>query len=758
MKKILLTTTGLIATIGWMTAQTFTCSTTQYPTSTQTISSTAPTTITTCNYAGEYSVNNFTATGVYTISSTGGSGNYLTFTDNSNNIILQGNSPLTVTVSSTGLYRIHINTNNACGTENACRTVIVGLVNTFTCSTAQYPTSTQTISSTAPTTITTCNYAGEYSVNNFTATGVYTISATGGSANYITFTDNSNNIIAQGNSPITVTISASGLYRIHINTNNTCGTENICRTTVVTPAPTGPCIQTFQYPSVTVTVNATATTTISTCSFAGDYAVLNFTTAGVYGISSNGGSGNYLTFTDNSNTPIAFGNSPLSVTVTTPGLYRVHLSVNSSCGTESVCRTTLVMPTFTCSATQYPLSTTTISSTAPTTITTCNYAGEYSVNNFTATGVYTISATGGSANYITFTDNSNNIIAQGNSPVTVTISATGLYRIYINTNNTCGTENTCRTTVVMPLLPPANDDCINAVSITVPGTYTGTTIGATSEPTTVPTCTLTGLSQPGVWYSVTGDGSTFVADLCNTSWDSKIFVYAGACGSLVPVGCNDDSGPACSGLSASIAWCTAPSTTYYILVTGFSTANDFTLSINSYSASPSFSVSSYTVCAGNSSTLTITSSYSTSNSVWNYSVNPAPVSGTFVASVNVVLTPTVSTTYSFIVQNNKSFGCTPFTYTLPIFVNPLPSLSVNASPNPACAGNAVTLTATGASNYTWSPIGVTGSVTVVSPTANTSYTITGEQNGCTSTTAIAVNVNPVPTVSVECTGCYSAIL
>ncbi|GAB4202358.1 MAG: hypothetical protein Fur0023_08180 [Bacteroidia bacterium] len=748
MKKLLLTTTGLIATIGWTTAQTFTCPTSQYPSTTQTISSTAPTTITTCNFAGEYSVNNFTATGVYTISSTGGSGNYLTFTDNSNNIILQGNSPLTVTVSSTGLYRIHINTDNACGTETTCRTVIVGLVNTFTCPTTQNPSTTTTISSTAPTTITTCNYAGEYSVNNFTATGVYTISSTGGSGNYLTFTDNSNNIILQGNSPLTVTVSSTGLYRIHINTDNACGTENICRTTVVTPAPAGPCIQTFQYPSSTVTVNSSATTTISTCNFAGDYAVLNFTTAGVYGISSNGGSGNYLTFTDNSNSPIAFGNSPLTVTVSTPGLYRVHFSLNTSCGTENTCRTTMVIPTFTCSTTQYPLTTTTVSSTAPTTITTCNYAGEYSVNNFTATGTYTISATGGSANYITLTDNSNNILAQGNSPLTVTITATGLYRIHINTNNTCGTENTCRTTVVVPTLPPANDNCANAIAITAPGTYTGTTIGATSEPTTVPTCSVTGLTQPGVWFSITGDGSTFIADLCNTSWDSKIFVYAGACGSLVPVGCNDDNGPACSGISASIAWCSVPSTTYYILVTGFSTANNFTLSINSYSASPSISISSQTLCAGNSSTLTITSSYTTSNSVWNYTVAPSVASGTFLTSTGVTLTPTVSTTYSFVVQDNNSFGCAPLTGTITVSVNPIPSASVSVmdATQPSCNNGSATVTTTGGTSpytYIWSGSASTTSVVTGlngSGGSGTSHTVTiTDANGCSVTQTFTIS-------------------
>lgn len=709
MKKVLLALASAVtATTGVMTAQTFTCSTTQYPTSTKTISSTAPTTITTCNYAGEYSVDNFTATGVYQISATGGSSNYITLTDNTNNIILQGNSPITATISSTGLYRIHINTNNSCGTENSCRTTVVSPVNIFTCSTTQNPLTTTTISSTAPTTITTCNNAGEYSVNNFTATGVYTISATGGSANYITITDNSNAILWQGNSPLTVTVSTSGLYRIHINTDNACGTESVCRTTVVTPAPAGPCIQTSQYPSSTVTINSNATTNISSCNYAGEYAVTNFTATGVYQLNATGGSGNYITFTDASNTPIAFGNAPITITITSTGLYRIHYSLNSTCATESSCRVTTVKPLLNCSNTLNPLTTTTISSTAPTTITACNNAGEYSVNNFTATGAYTITATGGSTNYITFTDNSNAILFSGYSPLSVTVSTSGLYRIHINTDNACGTENVCRTTVVMPLLPPSNDDCANAIPITVPGTYTGTTIGATSEPTTVPTCTNTSLTQPGVWYQVTGNGSTFIADLCNMgSWDSKIFVYQGSCGSLTSVGCNDDNGPGCTGTKASIAWCTTPSTTYYILVTGYSSANNFTLTINSFTQSISITSNTNSICAGNSATISAVAT-PTDNSTWTYSLNPGAV--TFTNST--VVTPTVTTQYTIDAKNNKYFMCPILSQTIDINVLQAPaSSSISASAytltcNTSTADIQIGVNPAGTYSYVWSGSGI----------------------------------------------------
>ena len=309
--------------------------------------------------------------------------------------------------------------------------------------------------------------------------------------------------------------------------------------------------------------------------------------------------------------------------------------------------------TFTCSTTQNPPFIVTVSSTDPTTITACNYAGEYSVNDFTTTGVYTVDVSGGSANYVTFTDNSDNIIAQGNSPLTVTVTSSGLYRIHINTDNACGTENVCRTTVIIPTPPPANDDCNNAILITVPGTYTGTTIGATTETVSLPTCLNTSVSEPGVWYTIiTPFAMNIMASLCNTSpsWDSKIFIYEGNCGALNIIGCRDDNGPACSGLPASIAWCSQAGATYYILVTGYSSASNFTLDITDITSTNPLSVSvtpSPTVCAGTSVQLTATF---TASGTTSYSWNTGATTNT------ITDTPSNTTTYSISAVNNLFAG------------------------------------------------------------------------------------------------------
>jgi hypothetical protein len=74
-----------------------------------------------------------------------------------------------------------------------------------------------------------------------------------------------------------------------------------------------------------------------------------------------------------------------------------------------------------------------------------------------------------------------------------------------------------------------------------------------------------------------------------------------------------------------------------------------------------------------------------------------------------------------------------------------PTITVNSGI--ICSGSSFTISASGASTYTYS-----GGSAIVTPTSNTSYTITGGVPGCPSATNIAVSsitVNAVPTVTVN---------
>lgn len=79
-------------------------------------------------------------------------------------------------------------------------------------------------------------------------------------------------------------------------------------------------------------------------------------------------------------------------------------------------------------------------------------------------------------------------------------------------------------------------------------------------------------------------------------------------------------------------------------------------------------------------------------------------------------------------------------------VGSAPSLTTVAISNSICSGQNTTLTASGASTYTWAPGNQITATVNVSPNTSTTYTVTGTNGGCTSTKTITISVNATPTV------------
>lgn len=147
----------------------------------------------------------------------------------------------------------------------------------------------------------------------------------------------------------------------------------------------------------------------------------------------------------------------------------------------------------------------------------------------------------------------------------------------------------------------------------------------------------------------------------------------------------------------------------------------------------SISASSASVCIGSSATLT-------ANGAANYTWSPGATTGSV-----LVVNPTTATTYTLLGDNG---GCNNST-TVSVGVNQLPVVSAAASPTSLCAGLPVSLTGTGALNYTWSPGALTGSSTTDNPTTSTTYTLDGEDaNGCIGQAFVTVSVNPLPTLTL----------
>ena len=103
---------------------------------------------------------------------------------------------------------------------------------------------------------------------------------------------------------------------------------------------------------------------------------------------------------------------------------------------------------------------------------------------------------------------------------------------------------------------------------------------------------------------------------------------------------------------------------------------------------------------------------------------------------------------------NSTTGCE--SQQVSVLVAAKPTVAATATPTAICAGDTVTLVATGADSYSWGG-NVTGATVKMTPAESTSYTVTGETSaGCTNTATVQVTVNPLPGVpTVDATSVYA---
>lgn len=228
-------------------------------------------------------------------------------------------------------------------------------------------------------------------------------------------------------------------------------------------------------------------------------------------------------------------------------------------------------------------------------IATCNYAGEYSqIINLIIGNDYQFTGTGGAGNYLTITDTSDNVIASGLSPLTVNAINVTTVKFHIFLDNTCTTDSDCHTTTIqcvsascVPPPPPVNDECVNAVSLTVDSTFcdgtntNATNAGATDSMVTTAACFNYG--ENDVWFSFTVPSGVATVDISTdftggTLMDSEIALYSGNCGALNELDCDQDSGTTV--LSNGFTWNSIISDTavnvgetYYVRVSGYDAAS-----------------------------------------------------------------------------------------------------------------------------------------------------------------------------------------
>lgn len=168
-----------------------------------------------------------------------------------------------------------------------------------------------------------------------------------------------------------------------------------------------------------------------------------------------------------------------------------------------------------------------------------------------------------------------------------------------------------------------------------------------------------------------------------------------------------------------------PSITTSYSVTGTNTAGCIASSVSVISVSvfptPTISSNSGTICSGNLFTI----------------IPSGAINYTF--SGGNPVSPTTTTSYS--VTGSNSFGCINLNNAIStVTVFNLPNVSIFLTDTLICISQQSTLSATGASTYSWSPIIPLNGV--VSPSTTTTYTVIGtDGNGCSKMAAITLSVD-----------------
>ncbi len=134
---------------------------------------------------------------------------------------------------------------------------------------------------------------------------------------------------------------------------------------------------------------------------------------------------------------------------------------------------------------------------------------------------------------------------------------------------------------------------------------------------------------------------------------------------------------------------------------------------------------------------------------WHYTGSGATYTASTTAPSNVVSFNSSATGGAlrvWAVDNNGDSSFSPRDTV--ITVNVLPNVSINPATVSICAGESVTLAASGATTYSWSPSGGSNASATVSPSATTTYTVTGTSLGCSDTAIRQVIVNNRPVVDI----------
>jgi hypothetical protein len=365
------------------------------------------------------------------------------------------------------------------------------------------------------------------------------------------------------------------------------------------------------------------------------------------------------------------------------------------------------------------------------------------------TGTATINATA-SAGTISWyaTSSGTTSVATGTAYATPSLSTTTTYYVEA-TNSGCTTPVRTAVTVTVNAAPALTLTPTTA-TICSGGTTTLTASGATTYTWLPSGSGASSAVSPAstTVYTVTGSNGTCVGSAVMAT----VAVSAIPVITVTPTNttiCNGASATLTASGATTYTWLPSgsgasnvvnPSSTTVYTVTGSngscnSTSKTVTVTVN---ASPSVTITptNTTICSGGSTTLT-------ASGATTYTWLPSG-SGT-----SNVVSPASTTVYTLTGSNG---GCASVPKTATITVNAIPVLTVTPTSTTICSGASTTLTANGATTYTWLPSG-SGASNVVSPVSTTVYTVTGSNGSCTGAAkTVTVTTGTTPVLTVTPTG------
>ena len=253
------------------------------------------------------------------------------------------------------------------------------------------------------------------------------------------------------------------------------------------------------------------------------------------------------------------------------------------------------------------------------------------------------------------------------------------------------------------------------------GTYIGT-IAPTSGSTFVTYPNF----GPGYYFlTPVLNGGSYAISTCGASIDTQITVWGGFNTNMLLY--NDDNGPYCTGSNASGNFVPNLTNYAYMFISEYPCLQGGSASINVFYRQNNnlvFTSSSGTMCSGQSRTLTATpvSVGSVPNSTFG---DPGNFYGTGVSG-GVFTAPTVSVSTNYTIT--YTFGYVSQTQVITVIPGTAPTIS-SSSGSIICTGSQATLTASGATSYSWSN-GISNGV-AFTPTVSNIYTVTStDASGC----------------------------